>query len=341
MFGSLSSVLTDSLQAMVGRDAIVYAIAAMGINLHFGYTGLLNLGQVGWMAVGSYGMSIAVLSFGWPLWLAMLFGFACSLGLSLLLGVPTLRLRADYLAIVTVAAGELVRVVARAAALSEVTGGSSGLPGRGDPPYNSGFYSLNPFSEGAYQLGPVKFNERQLFFFCVGWTVVALVALIMVLLVRSPWGRVLRAIREDEDAASALGKDAYRFKMQSLVLGGMMGSLAGMMLALESGSVQPDSYSPPVTYFAWTCLILGGVARVAGPIVGAMVFWALLSFSSGILTEVLRAGGLFDDWFGFHLQDSQTGQIRFVLVGVGLAVLMIFRPQGFLGDKKEMALDAR
>ena len=139
MFASVGTVVSNAIQAFIGRDAIIYSLAAIGLNLHFGYTGLLNFGQVGWMAVGAYGLAIAVLSFGWPLWAAILFGFACSAALSMLLGLPTLRLRADYLAIVTVAAGELVRVIARAAALSDVTGGSSGLPGRGDPPFNSGF----------------------------------------------------------------------------------------------------------------------------------------------------------------------------------------------------------
>lgn len=330
MLAAVTDVLGEALQAGIGRDAIVFALAAIGINLHFGYTGLLNFGQVGWMAVGAYGMGIAVLDFGWPLWAAVVFAMAMSVVFSAILGVPTLRLRADYLAIVTVAAGELVRIVARAASLSEVTGGSSGLPGRGDPPFNSEFYAANPFDSGI-EIGPVSMNERQLWFFVVGWVTVLVVGGAVALLIRSPWGRVLRAIREDEDAVRALGKNAFVFKMQSLIIGGLIGSLAGVLLALESGSVQPDSYSPPVTYFAWTCLILGGVARVWGPVLGAMIFWALLSLTSDVLSELL--GGV--------LSDVQLGQIRFVLVGIALALLMVFRPQGILGDRREMAIDGR
>src|SRR5689334_24975816 len=111
------SILDNSFSAAVGVDAVIYTLAAIGLNLQFGYTGLLNFGQVGFAAVGAYGVAVAVTYFGWSLWVGLLVGFGLSVILALLLGLPTLRLRADYLAIVTIAAGEIIRLVARSVTL--------------------------------------------------------------------------------------------------------------------------------------------------------------------------------------------------------------------------------
>jgi branched-chain amino acid transport system permease protein len=317
---------------MVGLETVIFALAAIGLNVHFGYTGLLNFGQAAFLAVAGYGLAITVATFELPTLLGVVIGLAGAVVLALLLGAPTLRLRADYLAIVTIAAAEIVRLVFRSVSLSEYTGGSDGL-GR----FAEGFYSLNPISQGRYGLGPLDFNERETWVLSVGWTLIALSCLLVFLLMRSPWGRVLKAIREDEDAVRSLGKNVYSYKLQSLVLGGVLGCLAGFMTAWGNAVVQPDNFSTETTFYAYTIVILGGAARVLGPVVGAAIFWALLSLTDNILNQAKNAGYIPDA----ILTGFQVGQVRLMLVGLGLMALMIFRPQGLFGDRRELALDAR
>ncbi|MDP8969815.1 MAG: branched-chain amino acid ABC transporter permease [Actinomycetota bacterium] len=324
-------VLGDALNAALGADAAVYALAAIGLNIHFGYTGLLNFGQVGFMAVGAYGVAVTVTYYGQSLWLGLVVGAALAVVFALLLGLPTLRLRADYLAIVTIAFSEIIRLVFRSVSLRSVTGGSSGLTAFADA-----FYALNPFPEGRYGVGLVSYSERRLWVIVVAWSLVALSSATTFVLVHSPWGRVLRSIREDEDAARSLGKNVYAYKMQSLVLGGVVGALGGMMLAISTQAVVPDTYSTAVTFFAYTALILGGTARIGGPVLGSMLFWLLLALVDTGLRQAIRAG-VIPAWL---LANEQVGIVRLGLVGLGLALLMIFRPQGIVGDRRELALDA-
>jgi neutral amino acid transport system permease protein len=148
---------------------------------------------------------------------------------------------------------------------------------------------------------------------------------------------VIKAVREDEDAVRSLGKNVYAYKMQSLVIGGVLGSLGGFMLALGKGSVQPDLYGTELTFFAYTVLLLGGAARVLGPVVGAAIFWLVLSLTDNVLNQAISAGYISTS----IITTNQVGQIRFILVGLALMLLMIFRPQGIFGDRKELALDGR
>ena len=183
----------------------------------------------------------------------------------------------------------------------------------------------------------LEYTGADLWEMIVGWTLVGLCVLIMWLLVSSPWGRVLKSIREDEDAARALGKNVFRFKMQSLILGGTFGTIAGMFFALSNNSVQPDNYSTPVTFFALTAAIMGGLGRVGGPVIGSMIFWAILAFTDNILRQAVG-----EEYIPDSLMDSvQIGQMRFILVGLLLIALMVFRPQGIFGDKREIAIDVR
>jgi branched-chain amino acid transport system permease protein len=323
-------VLEQALTQSIGIQAIIYCLAAAGLNIQFGYTGLLNFGQVAFMIVGGYSIAATVLSFGGSFWTALVVGIISSLILSLLLGLPTLRLRADYLAIVTIATSEILRLVVRSVALREWFGGVNGLNGK----FAAQFYALNPYQSGI-GIGPIKFSQNDSWVVTVGWILVAIVILITFLLTRSPWGRILKGIREDEEAIRSLGKSVYWYKMQALMLGGVMGTLAGFIFAIASQSVQPDSYVPDVTFFAYTILLLGGAARVFGPVVGSIIFWFLLVFIGQTLDQTISAG-----YIPF-LTSTQVGPIRFIFVGIGLMCLIIFRPQGIFGDRKELALDGR
>lgn len=326
----LVKILTDSLRAAVGVPAAAYALAAVGLNVQFGYTGLLNFGHVAFMMLGAYGTAVTV-NEGGPLWLGLLVGMGAAALLGLLLGIPTLRLRADYLAIVTIAAAEILRLVARSNAAEGLTGGVFGIQAFADQ-----FYDINPIPVGRYGFGSFNFSQRQLWVILAGWAAVAVALLLLTALMRSPWGRVLRAIREDEDAARSLGKNVFAYKIQSLVLGGVIGSLAGALLAIDTQAVNPDTFVSILTFFAYTVLILGGPGRVLAPVIGATIFWFLLQFTDGLLREALDAG-----WLGSFIEASDIAAIRFALVGLGLMLLMALRPQGILGNREELLTDER
>jgi len=148
---------------------------------------------------------------------------------------------------------------------------------------------------------------------------------------------VLKAIREDEDAVRSLGKNVVGYKMQSLILGGLFGALGGFVFALANSSIQPDNYSTLLTFFAFTAMILGGAGRVLGPVIGAILFSSFFVFLENTLVQAIRA----DIIPTSIMNANQVGIIRFIGVGVLLMALMIYRPQGIFGDKKELALDAR
>jgi ABC-type branched-subunit amino acid transport system permease subunit len=320
------NILVNAFGELVSPTTAAYALAALGLAVHFGYSGLLNFGQAGFMAVGAYGFAISTLSFNAPLPVAVLVALLASVIFAIVLGIPTLRLRADYLAIVTIAAAEIIRYIVTTNGLTDITGSANGLAA-----FEGGFYSLNPFPPGTYNIGPLGMNERDFWIRVVGWTVVIIACLVVWLLMRSPWGRVLKGIREDENAVRSLGKNVYAYKMQALVIGGVLGSLAGIIFTLPRGAVQPANYATELTFFLYTCLLLGGMATVLGPVIGAMIFWVVLSLTQGILYGLIEIGAI------TFLSNSQAGQLRYILVGVALMLLMVFRPQGVLGNKKELA----
>jgi neutral amino acid transport system permease protein len=318
-------IFSNAAQELISPTTAAYALAALGLAIHFGYTGLLNFGQAGFMALGAYGYAISVLSFGFPVWAAVLVGIGASVIFALILGIPTLRLRADYLAIVTIAAAEILRLIFTTNTFDALTGSASGLQG-----YKGGFAELNPIPEGTYGFGPFTYNAYDWWIRIVGWGLVALLAVVTWLIMRSPWGRVIKGIREDEDAVRALGKNVYSYKMQSLILGGVWGTLAGMIFILPR-AVVPANYQTSLTFFVYAILLLGGAATILGPVIGSMIFWVLLSFFSGFVARAVEAG-----WLPFMSQ-VQAGQLRFILVGVAIMLIVIFRPQGIFGNKKELA----
>ncbi len=321
----LSTPFHDALSPI----AISYVLAAMGLNIHFGYTGLLNFGQAAFAAAGGYAMAVTIVSFDVPFIPAVLLGIVAAIALSLIMGIPTLRLRADYLAIVTIAVAEILRLFFTTS-YKEYFNARDGVSG-----FTRTFRSWNPYPD--LNDGFVTFSRGDLWVMTVGWALVLLLCLFVYLLMRSPWGRVLKSIREDEDAVRSLGKNVYAYKMQALVLGGVIGAFGGFVGALGLASVQPDTFNTDFTFIAFTMLILGGAARVMSPVVGAMLFWALLSLLAVILSEL---SGL--SWIpGDLLDNTRIGNIRFAAVGLALMLLMIYRPQGIFGDKKEIAIDAR
>ena len=332
-------IFTQTFSQAFGTQAMVFALAAIGLNIHYGYTGLLNFGQVGFMAVGAYGVGMSVFWLDIGFWPGILVGIAYALILALLLGIPTLRLRADYLGITTIAASETIRLFVRWRGNRERTGAAEGINDFADP-----FFDLNVFNRSGsipYRFLVFEYRAGDLWVMLVGWTVVGLCLLLTWQLMRSPWGRVLKAIREDEDAARALGKNAYSYKLQALAIGGVIGGLAGMLQAIDKQSVQPDTYTPVITFMIWTVLIIGGAARVWSPVVGAMLFWGLISGLEALMRELLDSP--IDDFLErfLNLDIQNVSQVRFMVFGLVLMLLMRYRPQGFFGSREEMALDDR
>jgi len=320
--------ITDGIRAAVGVPAAAYALAAIGLNVQYGFTGLVNFGQVGFLLVGAYGTAITA-DGGAPLWLAVIVGILAAVALGILLGIPTLRLRADYLAIVTISAAEILRISANSRQLEGFTGGAFGIKG-----FANSFFDINPIPQGRYGIGDVSFDHRTLWIISVAWVCVILTSLLVWLLVRSPYGRMLRAIREDEDAARSLGKNAFATKLQSLVIGGVIGALGGIVIAIDAQFTNADYWRSAFTFFTYTVLILGGVATIFGPIIGSMLFWFVFQGLDTVLRQAITEG-----YFGNALNPSDTGPIRLALVGLTLILLMVFRPQGLFGNRAEALVD--
>jgi branched-chain amino acid transport system permease protein len=327
------SILTGSLQQGLGPTAVIYALAAIGLNVNFGYTGLLNFGQAGFMAVGGYAMAAFVATWGLPFWLGLLAGLFFTVVFAFLLGIPTLRLRADYLAIVTIAAAEILRQTLGSVTLLKYFGGQDGLINFADS-----YRSMNPF-HSRVDLGIVAWSPYDFWLLFSGWIVVAVGCVLVYLLMRSPWGRVMKGIREDEDAVRSLGKNVYLYKMQSLVIGGLFGAVAGFFIALQHSNMNPSWVATDTTFFAYTVLLLGGAARVLGPVVGSIVFWFLIQFLDLMFSQMTSGSNpIMPTW----LMDSQQASLmRLIFMGLALMLLMIYRPQGIFGDRRELAIDAR
>lgn len=388
---TVQSILAAMMREAINPQTAAVAIAVIGLNIHFGFTGLLNIGQSGFMLLGAYGFAISV-SNGIPFPVAILIGLSAGLVFALVLGLPTLKLRGDYLAIVTISAAEIIRYVGRSALLDGFTGAAQGISGN---TYRGPFTDLSPLGNGSTTLSPVNYTDvaggavwvrviayvvvlaliaatvavgvsgdrfsslvrgslvaalivltvLALFFVLpvnlqdtgvsgwwvrlVAWSLVGLSALLVLLLVRSPWGRLLRGIREDEDAMRSLGKNVFVIKMQALIIGGLFGALGGIMYALP-GTVQPDAFGRNLTFFAYTALLLGGAATIFGPVLGSILFFtfrvAIIAVTRAYVPNSV-------------MSTQQTAQFAFIVVGVALMLLVIFRPQGILGDKRELRFD--
>jgi branched-chain amino acid transport system permease protein len=323
----LNSLFTDFGSTILSVITASYVIAAIGLNIHFGFTGLLNIGQAGFMLIGAYGFAITV-KFTQNFWLGIAVALVAAVLFALALGLPTLKLRGDYLAIVTIAAAEILRLIGDNQLLAPFTGGTFGIPGSA---FSKPFAALSPFPQhGLFQIGPYNypFTEGDSWWLrIVAWSLVVVCIVISFLLVRSPWGRVLRGIREDEDAVRSLGKNVTVYKTQSLVIGGLFGAVAGIVNVLAT-SVSADAMGRTLTFELYTCLLLGGAATVLGPLLGTFLYWLVLVFLRDTIGFWVPSG---------VLSQQQIPQVTWIFVGVGLMLLVIFRPQGLLGNKKELA----
>ncbi len=323
-------VFNPAFWTFVAIMAGIYVVLALGLYVQFSLAGLPNFGHVAFMAVAAYTMAILVVRAAMPLPVAAIFGLVAAVALGCLLGIPSVRLRADYLAIASVAAGEMVRYLATN--LSWLTGGPLGSVGLLGPArfvsYNAGWQDLLDRLSRALSsvLGSAATPDRAMLL--VVWSLAGALLWVFRRLERSPWGRVLRAIREDETAATAVGKHVAAFKLQALLLGAALGGLAGLLLAWQIGVFSPNDFEPTLTFYAYLILIFGGMNRLWAIPVGAAVF------------SLLYTGTQFLTFFPLSLVDSGSRAfLRLFSVGFLLVLFMMIRPQGLLGNRRELLLE--
>ncbi len=301
----------------VGILAGTYTIFALGLQVNVGFTGIFNFGQAGFMAVGAYTMAILVTDHGWSFWLSLPVAILVAVAFGLLIGLPSLRLRADYFAIATIAAAETIRIVAVNA--RDFTGGPNGIFGFSDD-WDSVSESIENFISSDIGWTDVP---RLMPLLLVVWGVALTLMFVLTRVQNTPWGRVLRAVREDEDAARALGKNAFSYKLQSLAIAASLAAIAGFFLALNLKFVVPDEFLPIFTFTGYAVLVLGGLANYWGVAIGSIIIWTVL--------EGLR-------FLELPLEEVQIAALRFILLGLTLILLMAFRPQGMFGKREEMVL---
>ncbi len=292
--------------------ALTYSMICLGLNLQWGFTGLFNVGVAGFFAVGAYASAILtgpdyagqIGGFGLPVPVGWLGAMAAAGLCGAVVAVPTLRLRHDYLAISTFGVAVSLQLVALN--VEPLTGGPFGL--NFVPRPLAGWFDDN--------------LAANVFYLAVVALLTALVYLALERLVRSPWGRVLKAIREDEGAAASLGKHPVAFRLQAFVVGSAVIGLAGALYAHFVGFIAPEDFRPILTFQAWTMLIVGGSGNNRGAVVGGLVVWALWTASGALLTAVLPP----------ELQ-ARGAALQIVLIGVALAAVLLFRPRGLLGEE--------
>ncbi|MGZ4290210.1 MAG: branched-chain amino acid ABC transporter permease [Gaiellaceae bacterium] len=321
----MNALASGGFWAFVGVVAGIYTIFALGLQLQFGIAGLLNFGQVAFMAIGAYTMAILVVKEGWSTWLAAPFGVAAAGAAGLLLGIPALRLRADFFAIVTIAFSEIVRYVAMNQ--DALTGGSQGTIALGKTGTAAQYNGQWERFQACFQAW-LGVSSKDAAMLVIVWFVAIVLLTLVWLAVRTPWGRVLRAIREDEDAAASLGKNVLSYKLQALAIGSALAGIAGCFYAWQFSFFSPDDFAPLLTFFAWMIVIIGGLGRVWAVPVGALVFGFLF------------AGTRFLDFPPLsYLSGADRAYLRLIVIGLVIIGLVIARPQGILGKRDEMVLE--
>ncbi|MDB9447234.1 branched-chain amino acid ABC transporter permease [Anabaena sp. CS-542/02] len=363
----------------------IFALFGLGLNLQWGYTGLINFGHIAFMTLGAYTTVLLSLQ-GIPLLISAIIGAIVAALLGLIIGFATLRLREDYLAIVTIGVGELIRLVVNNQELPVRDTWISGAFGVQSYPIPlsttpnlffrlvmmglltvlalATFWCLWRWVRAAHKsvLADSRKTESKKQELVSRWGVGIIFALLtaaiyisgliglydykpaaglmllsllvlgfvlwrLEILVRSPWGRVLKAIREDEEVPKAMGKNVFWYKVQSLMLGGAIAGIAGAFFAWQLSAIYPDNFQPQLTFDAWIMVILGGSGNNIGTILGAVIFFTYDAMTREFLPRIFT-----------NLSSDQLGAFRIMVIGLILMVLMIWRPQGILGKKEELTL---
>ncbi|UOF91322.1 branched-chain amino acid ABC transporter permease [Fodinisporobacter ferrooxydans] len=278
----------------VATMALFYVVLALGLNIVVGMAGLLDLGYSAFFAIGAYTTGILTTHYHVSFWITLILAGIFAGLMGIVIGAPTLRLRSDYLAIVTLGFGEIIRITATNLS---ITGSASGIYGIPRP--HIGTFIMTDLSDFYYAM--------------------LILSIITVLAVNrlgnSRLGRAWKYIREDEDAAEAMGIDRVRMKLTAYALGAMFGGFAGALFAVKMSAIAPESFNFMQSVMILLAIVLGGIGRIPGVVIGAAIVI--------LLPEVLRD---FANW-------------RYLLFGIALVLMMIFRPQGVWGSRREVQAD--
>ena len=277
----------------------IYYLLALGLNLHYGYTGLINFGHVGFFAIGAYVSGLLSIS-GLPIVLATCAGISAAAALAYPIGLTSLRLKEEYLAIVTLGLAEIIRIII----ISEgwLTNGVRGIPG-----------VPRPFASLGIGAGAEPAFLALVLVCCVAAT------LFVLIVVKSPFGRLIQAIRDDEHAVRALGKNPAKHKTKVLVIGAALAGLAGALYSQYLTYISPDQFMSILTFYIWMAIIMGGTGSIAGSVVGTAI---LITFLEG--SRIAR------DFIPF-VTDVQMASLRLALLGVLLIAFMRYAPEGIMG----------
>ena len=279
-----------------------YALMALGLNVIWGLAGMVNLGLAGFYLVGAYASALLTVRLHWPIAAAWLAATAASALLGTAVAGITARLRGDYLAIVTLGFAEVLRLVAANEIwLTNGTDGISAIPG-----------------PGRGVLTGLGFNAL---FAAITWSLVLLLALALARLSGAPWGRVLRAIREDETVAAVSGKRTLAFKLQAFAVGSGVLGLAGALYAQFNAYVAPDAFQPLITIYVVLALTIGGTGSMAGAVLGSVLVVALME-GTRFLAAILPV-----------LSPVQVASVREGAIGAALILVLHLRPQGLLPER--------
>lgn len=330
----MNEILSLGFWIFVLVQAAIYAIFALGLQVQFGLAGIPNFGHVASMAVSAYTTAILVVKLGMHEALAALCGIALSVVFGLLMSLPSLRLRSGYFAISTLALAEMVRYVTiNASSLTGGTQGTSAINGSNDfASYNTWWLSFvqdcRPYFRrvfGGVMDGAIGIDLIQATLF---WAVAIALLFTLAGAQRSPWGRAVKSVRDDEDAAAALGKRVFVYKATAFALGSFCGAIAGVFYAFQYSAFSPESFDPLVTFFAYLIIIMGGASRAWGVAIGALLFAVLFA-----------ATRFLDIWPISAFSDSDRAALRLVVIGLLLIAFTAWRPQGVLGKREEMVLE--
>jgi len=286
----------------VGIIALIYMLLTIGLNLQYGYTGLINFGVVAFFAIGAYASALLTLD-GWPLLPAFVVAIIVAAVVAYPIGLLSLRLSDDYLAVVTLGFSEVVRLAIQQE--KWLTHGVQGLPG---------------IPRMFQSLGVGQYAELATLAVLVLCNLAAIG--LMVHLVRSPYGRLIQAIRDDEVAVEAIGKDPRRLKVQVFMLGAGLAGLGGAFYAHFITYLSPDQFLPLVTFYVWIAMIIGGTGRTTGAVAGSF-----------ILMVFLEGSRFARDWIP-GVSEVQMASVRLAMVGLALILFTIYRPQGMMGSRQ-------